>query len=241
MPYVSGPDALEKAYAVFGDAAGLLRSAARAVEQAGGDHQSGHQDAPGEPEIRALEAFAHDTGLILDAEGIRKMMASDPLSPGIEHQVGVLRGEKRVIKDYDPRLFDPETFEIFYKPTDSLFDYLTDILLANHLFDDDIQLEGFYQSEGNLHIIITQPFIEGRHPDAALLVSKLEMQGMVVGPGPAKFYIDGGAAGRLLVTDLHEDNAILGNQTDLILPIDVHFSFPSREQRIAALKALELY
>lgn len=35
-----------------------------------------------------------------------------------------MRDEKRVIKDYDPRLLDEDTLEIFYKPTDSLFDYL---------------------------------------------------------------------------------------------------------------------
>ena len=62
---------------------------------------------------------------------------------GMEHRVVAPHGSACVLKDYDPRLIDLETFEVFYKPAEQLFDYLTDHLLANHFFGDDIRLYGF--------------------------------------------------------------------------------------------------
>ena len=181
---------------------------------------------------------------MLDGGYVRELLAQKPLSPGIEHQVGVLREERRVIKDYDPRDLDEETWEVFYKPTDSVFDYLTDLMLSNHLFGDDLRLEGFYEEKNQPHVIISQPFVDGIHPDWPALVEKLEERGLVHSkPGSTKghFWVDAGPAGRLLVTDVHEENIIINRNTGRAELIDVHFSFGSRDSRIQALKALALW
>jgi len=43
-----------------------------------------------------------------------------------------------------------------------------------------------------------------------------------------------------MVTDVHEDNVITAS-SNTAYPIDVYFSFPGREARIAALKALGIW
>lgn len=185
--------------------------------------------------------------MILDAEGVQKLISIDPFSPGLEHKVGVLRTCQRVLKDYDTWLIDEETGEMAYKPTDSLFDYLTDHLLANHFFGDDVRLEGFYitEHEGDLHIIISQPLINGRSLDSTKeFVAKLESQGLwqrIPGASSSDFFIDGGAAGPLLITDLTEDNALYAEETGLLHPIDIHFKFAGRQTRIKALETLKVY
>ena len=125
-----------------------------------------------------------------------------------------------------------------------MFDYLTDLILCNHLFGDDLRLEGFYEEKGLLHVIISQPFLDGIHPDWSTLVAKLEDQGLLqqeAGSTKGRFWVDAGPAGRLLVTDAHEDNVIINPKTKRAELIDVHFSFGSREARIRALRALDLF
>lgn len=92
-------------------------------------------------------------------------------------------------------------------------------------------------------MVITQPFIQGEHPSWDELVGDLEKQGLEqVDPGSdkARFWVDGGPAGRILVTGVHEDNVIIAS-SNTSYPIDVHFSFPGREARIAALDALGIW
>lgn len=164
------------------------------------------------------------------------------LGRGMEHIVAVLRDEGRVVKDYDTRLFNEETGEVFYKPAELVFDYLTDHLLANHLFGDDVVLKGFYEEQDSLHVVITQPFIEGRHPSWDELVTLLEQQGLMhenPGTTKARFWVDAGEAGKVLATDVHEDNVII-SRTKIAHPIDVHFAFGGREPRLEALKKLKL-
>lgn len=150
---------------------------------------------------------------------------------------------QRVFKIYDTRKFDETGYPLF-KPTDSIFDCLTDLMLANHLFGDDIQLEGFDEMEGYLRIFISQPFVEGRHPSWDELVEKVEAQGMAhegQGAGRSRFWIDGGLAGVVRVTDVHEDNVIVNAKTNWAHLIDVHFALGSRESRLQALRALGLW
>ncbi len=181
---------------------------------------------------------------MLDLGEARRFFANpgDRLARGLEHEVAVIREEGLVIKDYDTRQFNDEGYPL-NKPTDCLFDYLTDHLLANHLFGDDIRLRGLYEDDGCLHLVITQPFIHGHHMDWEELVSRLENQGLEhAEPGSAKarFWIDGGPAGKILLTDVHEDNVIVAS-SGIAYPIDVHFSFRSRQARLAALEALGIW
>lgn len=161
----------------------------------------------------------------------------------MEHVVVVPEGMNLVLKDYDPRVFDPDTFEIFYKPAELLFEYLTDHLLANHFFGDAIRLHGLYFDQSNLHVLLTQPFVAGRHPDWNELVELLEAQGLIheqQNSRQSRFWVDGGMAGKILVTDVHEDNVIVMT-SGKAHPIDVHFSFPGRSARLEALRTLGLW
>lgn len=181
---------------------------------------------------------------MLDGDRVRERMARNPLHGGLEHEVGVLREERRVMKVYDPRELDEDTWEVFYKPSGSLFDYLTDLMLSNHLFGDDLQLEGFYKEKSHLRVVISQPFVDGTHPDWLTLVGKLEEQGLLQekpGSTQGRFWVDAGPAGRLLVTDVHEDNVIINPRTGRAELIDVHFSAGGRESRVQVLEALGLW
>jgi hypothetical protein len=241
--HAPGTETSQNAHVLRGAPPDLLRRAAAVVAAAGPDHEHDDPASAGKPQIRALADFVRSEGLILDRSIVRQMLTQEPLKRGIEHEVGVLRNEKRVLKDYDPRLLDEETLEIFYKPTDSLFDYLTDMMLCNHLFGDDLKLQGLYEENGLFHVVISQPFVDGTHPDWPTLVEKLEAQGLLqqqAGSTKGRFWVDAGPAGRLLVTDAHEDNVIINPKTTRAELIDVHFSFSSREARIQALKALGL-
>jgi hypothetical protein len=238
------PNTPHTAQIVFGGPLGLLRSAAAAIADAGSDHAGGDSNDPAEQEIRALSRFGHESGLMLAAPAIQSLFANpdDFLGQGMEHTVVVLRGEGLVLKDYDTQLFNEVTGEVFYKPAELVFDYLTDHLLANHFFGDDIQLKGLYEDQGSLHVVISQPFVHGRHPSWQELVERLESQGLEhesPGTPKARFWIDAGDAGRVLVTDVHEDNVIFSN-SDAAHPIDVHFAFGSRAARCRALDALGL-
>jgi len=168
---------------------------------------------------------------------------SEPVGRGMEHVVVALSERGAVLKDYDPRVFDEETFEVFYKPAELLLDYLTDHILANHFFCDDIRLEGFYRDSGCLHLLLTQPFIHGKHPSWREMVELLDVRGLIQekqGSNQSRFWVDGGPAGTILVTVVHEDNVIVAN-TGVAHPIDVHFSFPGRSARIEALRRLGLW
>lgn len=230
--------------ALCGDPRGFLRLAAGAIAGAGSDNRSGDPEAGEKQEIRALARFGSEAGLMLEAASILLLFAEkeNRLAGGVEHEVAVLREEGLVIKDYDARLFNEAGYPL-YKPTECLFDYLTDHLLANHFFGDDIRLKGFYEADDRFHIVITQPFIQGRHPSWDELVTDLQGQGLEQvdpGTGKARFWVDGGPAGRIIVTDVHEDNVIVAT-SNTAYPIDVHFSFPGRERGIAALTALGIW
>lgn len=103
---------------------------------------------------------------MLEAAAVKKLLAEAVfVGQGLEHRGVAPSGTSWVLKDDDPRQIDLETFEIFYKPAEHLFDYLTDHLLSNHFFGDDIRLYGFYFDRSHLHVLLSQPFIAGRHPN----------------------------------------------------------------------------
>lgn len=54
---------------------------------------------------------------MLETKVVRKLLDEAVfVGQGLEHRVVAPIGTNCVIKDYDPRLIDLETFEIFYKP-----------------------------------------------------------------------------------------------------------------------------
>lgn len=66
--------------------------------------------------------------MILDPTEVKRFFATprDRLARGLEHEVAVIRQEGLVIKDYDTRQFNENGYPLG-KPTECLFDYLTDL------------------------------------------------------------------------------------------------------------------
>lgn len=152
---------------------------------------------------------------------------------GKEHRVAYLPDNGRVIKDADAHAL----------ATESLYDYLTDLLLSNHYFDDDLQLLGCYEDGGQrLHIVISQPYVDGTHPDWLELKSGLVAQGLR-DPHPrsqgGNFIVDDEMIGEVDVFDLHVNN-VIRDATGWLHPIDAHFYFGDRASRMAALRKLGL-
>ncbi|RYG57195.1 hypothetical protein EON80_28540 [bacterium] len=232
--YASDPQARNKASERFGGSEGLLRIAAKAIEPSEtGDTGAGPRTAA-DHEAWTLIRFAESEGLMLDVVTIRNLFERNKLRGGSEHRVALLREHQRVIKDLNVRLTATET----------LFDYLTDLLLANHLFGDANHLEGFFVDARNLHIITSQPFVEGTHPDWETLKAGLAARGLRHEAPLSKipnFVLSTKEVGDIHVFDLHEDNVIHGGASDRMEPIDAHFYFDSVSDRIAALQALGLW
>ena len=125
--YIDSPHALEKAHDRYGGSQGLLRCAAESVANAGrGDDAAGSRES-GDDEVRALKQFASEAGLWMQAAAVKALLKANPMRGGKEHRVAYLQNESRVIKVAD----------VHTLATESLYDYLTDLLLCNHFFDDD--------------------------------------------------------------------------------------------------------
>ena len=91
----------------------------------------------------------------MEPAAVKALFAARSMRGGKEHRVAYLPDEERVIKDAD----------VHSLATESLYDYLTDLLLSNRLFDDDLRLVGCYEEDERLHLVISQPYVNGTHPD----------------------------------------------------------------------------
>jgi hypothetical protein len=100
------------------------------------------------------------------AEAVDAWFAASPMRGGNEHWVAYLPDKERVVKDAN----------VHKLATESLYDYLTDLQLSNHYFDDDLQILGFYECFGLLHTVISQPYVDGVHPEWETLKAGLVAQ-----------------------------------------------------------------
>lgn len=230
--YLDNSSALQKAHARFGGSQGLLRSAAQSVaESGGGDHPAGPGKS-GDHEAIALKQFAFDAGLLINIEIINAVFAEVPMLGGKEHRVAFIPEEGRVIKDADVQAL----------ATESLYDYLTDLLLSNHFFDDDLQLLGCYSTGERVHIVTSQPYVNGTHPDWTQLKFGMVAQGLRA-PFPnaqgGNFIIDDELLGEVDVFDLHVNN-VIRDKDGWRHPIDAHFYFDDRVSRASAIHRLGL-
>lgn len=231
--YLSSPIALQKAHARFGGSQGLLRSAAQSIADSREDHDGAGAGQSGHHEARALIRFAEEAGLLLNRDAVLEMQRSaESMKGGREHRVALLIHEERVIKDADMQAL----------ATESVYDYLTDLLLSNHFFNDDLQMLGCYDVDGRVHLVTYQPYVDGDHPDWIELKAGLVRQGLR-DPYPnsqgGNFIIDDEAVGEVDVFDLHVNN-VIRDKTGWLNPIDAHFYFTDRAARMLALKSLGL-
>jgi hypothetical protein len=230
--YIDSPCALEKAHERYGGSQGLLCCAAQSVADAGrGDDGAGSRES-GDDEVRALKQFASEADLWMHASAVKELLEANPMRGGKEHRVAYLEDQGRVIKVADVQAL----------ATESLYDYLTDLLLCNRLFDDDLQMLGCYEEGERLHFVISQPYVNGTHPDWRELKCGLVMQGLR-DPYPraqgGNFIINHDVLSEVDVFDLHVNN-VIRDSTGWLHPIDAHFYFDDRAARNAALQQLGL-
>ena len=163
---------------------------------------------------------------------MNNLLEANPMKGGKEHRVAFLPSVNRVLKVADARKLATET----------LYDYLTDLVLSNHYFDDDIHFVGCLLEESCLSLVITQPYIDGTHPDWPNLKAGL-IRHNLRDPAPnslgGNFIFDDELLGEVDVFDLHPNNVIL-DRHGWLNPIDTHFYFDNRAAHIAALKTLGL-
>ncbi len=217
---------------VHAGAAGFLRRAAQSLADAGrGDAPEGAGESI-DDEIGVLSDLITRKRRWLSADEVGRELQTDALKGGKEHRVALLPGQNLVLKVADARKL----------ATESLFDYLSDLLLSNHFFDDEIQLLGGMMEGERLQIVITQPYIDGIHPEWAELKAGLIRQNLR-DPAPrslgGNFILDHDVLGEVDVFDLHPNN-VIQDASGWLHPIDAHFYFNDRAARIAALKALGL-
>lgn len=168
----------------------------------------------------------------MDVRLAEQLLDANPMRGGKEHRVALLPMEGRVIKVADVQAL----------ATESLFDYLSDLLLSNYYFGDDVQIFGCLTAGDRLHLAITQPYVSGVHPDWPALRHGLTQMGLI-DPYPRSemgaFVIADPILGAVDVFDLHPNNVIL-DASERLNPIDAHFYFPDRATRIRALRTLGL-
>ncbi|MBK8090943.1 MAG: hypothetical protein IPK32_02795 [Verrucomicrobiaceae bacterium] len=218
--------------ALHGRAAGFLRRAAQSLADAGcGDAPESAGESI-DDEIRALSDLLDRKRRWLSVDEVEQVLRDDALKGGKEHRVALLPDRNLVLKVADARK----------RATESLFDYLSDQLLSNHFFDDEIQLLGGTMEGGRLQLVLTQPYIDGIHPEWEALKAGLIRQNLR-DPAPralgGKFILDHDLLGEVDVFDLHPNN-VIQDATGWLHPIDAHFYFDNRATRLTALKSLGL-
>ncbi len=232
--FISITQALGQACApiVHGRAAGFLRRAAQSLAHAGGGDDREDSGQSIDDEIRALSDLLSRKRLWLSVDEVMSLLEANPMRGGKEHRVAWLPDQKVVLKVADVRKL----------ATECLFDYLSDQLLSNHFFDDEIQLLGGMMDGGRLQLVLTQPYIDGIHPEWEALKAGLIRQNLR-DPAPrakgGNFLLDHDLLGEVDVFDLHPNN-VIQDATGWLHPIDAHFYFDNRAARIAALKTLDL-
>ncbi len=217
---------------VHAGAAGFLRRAAQSLADAGGGDAPEGAGESVDDEVRILSDLITRKRRWLSVDEISRELQNDALKGGKEHRVALLPDQNIVLKVADARKL----------ATESLFDYLSDLLLSNHFFDDEIQLLGGTLEGERLQIVITQPYIDGIHPEWEELKAGLIRQNLR-DPAPrakgGNFLLDHDQLGEIDVFDLHPNN-VIKDATGWLHPIDAHFYFDNRAARIATLKTLGL-
>lgn len=230
---VYGGKTLKKARDRFGSPQSILRSAALKLGESASYDDGASSPKSSDDEIAALRRFAEDSGLLMEPKVVKDLLSANAMRGGAEHKVAANIPIERVLKVLDTRAI----------ATESLFDYLTDIELSNTLLGDDIQIEGFFEDNGKLHVVISQPWVDGSHPSLEVMKAGLEAKGFVSESPTGStgvFILPGTEAGDITVIDVKPDNVILDNVTGEVIPIDFHFYFDSHRDRKNALEALGL-
>lgn len=232
--YLNGQDSLTKAWDHFKGPIGLLAGAAQALGESVRYHARESSPQSSDDENRQLAAFARKFGLMMDIAVIHEFMEKTALRGGSEHKVALSESTGRVLKDLDTRRINSE----------SIYDYLTDLELSNYYFEDDIHLEGFYEDGDRIHIVTSQPYRDGPHPDLPALKAGLEAQEFrsespTGSTGTFSLYDD--VAGQIYIHDVKPDKVVLEESTEIVQPIDVHFYFDNHARREKVLQDLGIH
>lgn len=98
------------------------------------------------------------------------------------------------------------------------------------------------KADGALHIITSQPLVKGVHRTMEAIAAEMHREGFEQDSiTKSTFHGNFEGAGRIAVTEMHEDNVIFSDRDGQPYPIDVHFSFADRVSRIKTLNAFGLW
>jgi hypothetical protein len=161
--YLNGTDARTQAATLLGRQ-DITRAATDSLYVSGtGDTGRSPQEASRiQKQRQQLLEFAYQAGLIMEGDKLTAWMAAHKIEPGREHLVSLDLDSNRVVKTVAVNAVKTVGDDGQMAPS-TPYDYLTDHLFSNLLYDDDITLEEFFNVEGALHIVISQPFIDGPH------------------------------------------------------------------------------
>ncbi|WP_050025197.1 hypothetical protein [Verrucomicrobium sp. BvORR034] len=245
--YLNGPSSKERAVEAAQRDGGrvLFQSATQHVEQATASHPGTSGNTYEETELGKLEAailqqWAERAGLMMDGALVAAWMkANRPpnVKQGGEHQVAYDAATQRGVK----------VVSIPMLATSTVYEYLTDHMLANRFLGDQVELEGFFMApsrarpeENVLHIVVSQPWVKGSHPNHDDIVRHASDLGMREDPPnsrSASFEFDDPVAGTLTIMDAKSENWIEAEDGAMV-PIDIHFLFNSEQERRDVMKLL---
>ena len=169
----------------------------------------------------AIVRWAEESGLIVEPS----LWLGKAVLGGSEHEIWEV--EEEIWKVTHPDRFGwtvlpgsegkPEIAEA------TPLEYLERWLTANRLLGDSARLRGVSHSEGEVRIVISQPFIEGPYPEKAAIVMELRRRGFLLVP---HFFIGSEADSSfyheregIAIFDATCDNFILSH--GLPIPVDV--------------------
>ncbi len=133
---------------------------------------------------------------------------AEEIPGGNEHRVFLLRDKTRVLKLTNPPNFGAQG---------GLLNYLNNIVLSNFLWSDDIQLEAVRRTEAGPELIISQPFIRGRHATEEEIAAFFTARGFTY-----RGYHSYQRPSGLRIADARPANIILDALTKRFMPIDLH-------------------
>ncbi len=160
----------------------------------------------------------------MDGEKVAAWMEANKIEPGREHRVALAKDghSPRAVKTVGVNQLKTVGPDGQMAPS-TPYAYLTDHLISNLLYNDDITLEGFFHDpdSGALHIVISQPWIPGKHPTKEALRAWMDKQ-----------------EHDIKMVDVKPANAIETANGE-IYPIDFHYQFENDLDRQKAIEDLE--
>ena len=156
-------------------------------------------------EAQSLMDWSAEHGCETDAD---PGVFGEEIPGGNEHRVFLRRDQTRVLKLTNPPNFGAQG---------GLLNYLNNLVLNNLLWGDDIRLEAVRRTTAGPQLIISQPFVTGRHATEEEITAFFNAHGFTFCGYHSYQRPDG-----LRIADARFANILLDSLTQKLMPIDLH-------------------